>query len=113
MAAALSIVSTVAVPAGYVSPRKSLTCPIAIVTAIPAVKPVVIVYGINLISEPSLNSPISIRRIPAKIVARARPSIPFVATIPATIVAKAAVGPAICTLLPPRKEMINPATIAV
>ena len=42
-----------------------------------------------------------------------RPSIPFLATIPATMVANAAVGPAICTLLPPRAEITNPATIAV
>lgn len=42
-----------------------------------------------------------------------RPSIPSCATIPATIVANAAVGPAICTLLPPSAEMTKPATIAV
>ena len=42
-----------------------------------------------------------------------RPSSPSLATIPATIVAKAAVGPAICTLLPPSAEITNPATIAV
>lgn len=41
------------------------------------------------------------------------PSIPSWATIPATIVANAAVGPAICTLLPPNAEMTKPATIAV
>ena len=41
------------------------------------------------------------------------PSIPSCATIPATIVANAAVGPAICTLLPPSAEMTKPATIAV
>ena len=36
-----------------------------------------------------------IRMMPARIVAVIRPDIPFLATIPATIVAKAAVGPAI------------------
>ena len=41
------------------------------------------------------------------------PSIPSWATIPATIVANAAIGPAICTLLPPSAEMTKPATIAV
>ncbi len=46
-------------------------------------------------------------------VAAASPSIPFFATMPATIVANAAVGPAICTLLPPKKEITKPATIAV
>ena len=54
-----------------------------------------------------------IRMIPAIIVATIRPSIPFCATIPATIVANAAVGPAIWTLLPPRNEITNPANIAV
>ena len=41
------------------------------------------------------------------------PSNPSFAMIPATIVANAAVGPAIWTLLPPSAEMTNPATIAV
>ena len=54
-----------------------------------------------------------IRKIPARIVAITRPSIPSFATIPATIVANAAVGPAICTQLPPSAEMMNPATMAV
>ena len=54
-----------------------------------------------------------IRMIPAITVAMIIPSIPFLAIIPATIVAKAAVGPAICTRLPLRKEIINPATMAV
>jgi hypothetical protein len=62
---------------------------------------------------PNLNIPISTRKIPARIVAVAKPDIPLTATIPATIVANAAVGPAICTLDPPRKEIINPAIIAV
>ena len=53
------------------------------------------------------------RNIPAMMVASASPLMPLLATIPATIVAKAAVGPAICTVLPPRNEMIKPAIIAV
>ena len=68
-----------------------------IVTAIPEVKPVVIVNGINLISEPKWQNPMITRMIPAMIVAIASPSTPLFATIPATIVANAAVGPAICT----------------
>ena len=47
------------------------------------------------------------------IVAIMRPCVPSFITMPATIVAKAAVGPAICTLLPPRNDTMNPATIAV
>ena len=41
--AQLSVVSMVVVPAGYVSPSKSLIWPTKMVTAIPAVKPVVMV----------------------------------------------------------------------
>ena len=47
------------------------------------------------------------------IVARTSPETPFSATTPATMVAKAAVGPAIWTLEPPRNEITKPATIAV
>ena len=96
-----------------VSPKKSLICPMAIVTAIPAVKPVVMVYGINLIRFPNFKNPIIIRIIPAIIVAITSPCIPFSATIPATIVANAAVGPAICTRLPPKNDITKPANIAV
>ena len=39
--------------ASILSPRKSLNCPKNNVTAIPHVKPVVMVYGINLIKEPN------------------------------------------------------------
>ena len=95
------------------SPKKSLICPITIVTAIPLVNPVTIVYGINLINPPSLKTPIRIKITPARIVAATRPAIPFCATIPATIVANAAVGPDICTRLPPSIAITNPATIAV
>ena len=78
-----------------VSPRKSLIRPITIVTAIPAVNPVTMVCGMNLIKAPNLNQPIKIKIIPARIVAVVSPSIPFVATTPATMVANAAVGPEI------------------
>ena len=65
-----------------VSPKKSLTCPITIVTAIPKVKPDVIVYGMKRIKFPNFKSPIIIRRIPAITVATTRPSIWCSATIP-------------------------------
>ena len=67
----------------------------------------------NLIRLPKWNTPIRIRNTPAKTVAITRPSIPSLATIPATMVANAAVGPAICTQLPPRAEITKPATMAV
>ena len=50
---------------------------------------------------------------PAISVAATSPSMPSVATIPATMVAKAAVGPEICTREPPRKAIRKPATMAV
>ena len=92
IASTFSIVSTGEV--WNVSPRKSLICPIRIVTAIPNVNPVVIVYGMKRIRLPNLRNPITTRIIPAIIVATTSPSMPFSATIPATIVANAAVGPA-------------------
>ena len=46
-------------------------------------------------------------------VASERPDMPYVATIPATMVANAAVGPEMFTRLPPMAAMINPATMAV
>ena len=62
---------------------------------------------------PSLSTPIRIRMTPAMTVARASPPMPCCATMPATMVAKAAVGPAICTQLPPKKEIRKPAMMAV
>ena len=62
---------------------------------------------------PIRSNPIRIRMMPARMVAVARPSMPLSATMPATMVAKAAVGPAIWTLLPPRAEIRKPATMAV
>ena len=62
---------------------------------------------------PSFKTPIRIRMMPAMTVARASPPMPCSATIPATMVAKAAVGPAICTRLPPKKEIRKPAIMAV
>ena len=83
------------------------------VTAMPAVKPVVMVYGTKRMSVPSFSRPMSASRMPAMMVAAIRPSMPSVATIPATMVANAAVGPEICTRLPPSSAMRKPATIAV
>ena len=60
-----------------------------------------------------MKTPISTGKIPAISVARTRPEKPFFATIPATMVANAAVGPAICTRLPPSAEITKPAIMAV
>ena len=61
-------------------------------------------------SVPSFSKPISTSITPAMMVAAARPSMPSVATMPATMVAKAAVGPEICTRLPPKNAIRKPAT---
>ena len=113
MASSFSPVSMALVPGAKVRPRKSLICPTRMVTAIPAVKPVVMVMGMYLISAPKRQMPMRTRRIPAMTVARISPSVPWVATTPATMVAKAAVGPEMLTRLPPRKAITKPATMAV
>ena len=60
-----------------------------------------------------MSTPIRISTMPAMMVAAKRPSSPSVATMPATIVANAAVGPEICTRLPPRNAIRKPAMMAV
>ena len=55
----------------------------------------------------------SIRMIPAMMVASCRPLTPNFAVIPARITMKAPVGPAICRRLPPKMDTAAPATIAV
>ena len=72
-----------------------MTCPRRIVTAIPKVKPVVIVPGMYFMRAPKRQNPMIMRIIPAIIADMASPSMPSTATIPATVVANAAVGPAI------------------
>ena len=113
IASTFSPVSIACVPGAKVRPRKSFICPIIIVTAIPAVKPVVIVIGMYLISPPRRHIPIRISIMPARQVAIVSPESPCVATMPATMVANAAVGPEMLTLLPPRNAITNPAMTAV
>jgi hypothetical protein len=79
----------------------------------PDVKPTVIVRGMYFISAPRRRSPIIISIPPAIRVAMARPSTPYPATMPATMVAKAAVGPEMLTRLPPRRDITKPAKTAV
>ena len=112
-AAILSAVWMGAASPGYVRPRKSFSCPMANVTAMPAVNPVVMVNGTKRMMAPSLNSPIRMSSAPAMMVAAISPSMPLVATMPATMVANAAVGPEICTRLPPKNAIRNPAMMAV
>ncbi|MPN60108.1 hypothetical protein SDC9_207833 [bioreactor metagenome] len=64
-------------------------------------------------TTPSFSNPMAISITPAMMVAMASPVIPNCCTIPYTITINAPVGPPICTLLPPKNEMMNPAIIAV
>lgn len=68
------------------------------VTAMLAVKPVVMVCGTKRMSVPRRMTPITISSTPAMMVAATSPLMPSVATIPATMVANAAVGPEIYML---------------
>ena len=112
-AASLSMLSMGAVPAGYVRPSRSLSWPITMVTAMPAVNPVVMVWGTKRMSVPRRSAPMMMSSAPAMTVAAMSPSMPSVATMPATMVANAAVGPEIWTGLPPSSAMTKPATMAV
>ena len=96
-----------------VSPNRSFICVEKIVRAMPAVKPMIMGYGMNLITTPSLKMPSSSRMMPAITVATARPSMPNWPIMPATMTMNAPVGPPICTLLPPSRETIKPPMMAV
>ncbi len=95
------------------NPKNSCNCPMKMMTAIPAVNPATTGYGMNLISTPSRNTPITTNITPAITVASANPPYPYPATIPASNGTNAPVGPPICTRLPPSAEIRNPAMIAV
>ena len=94
-------------------PRKSLTWVVKMVRAIPAVKPTTMGYGINLMTVPSLKTPISISIRPAMAVATARPVRPYWAIILYTITINAPVGPPICTEQPPKNDTMKPPMMAV
>ena len=72
--------------------------------AMPPVKPDTTGSGIYLIQAPRRSTPAAIR---------IRPSTPCRAMTPATTTTKAPVGPPIWNRLPPRPEMMDPATAAV
>ena len=67
----------------------------------------------NLKMPPSLHNPITIKIMPAIIVAIIRPLMPYWAIIPATITMNAPVGPPMRKFEPPKKLMRKPATMAV
>ena len=94
-------------------PKKSFIWVENIVSAIPAVKPTTIGYGMNLITVPRWKSPINTSIRPAMQVAKANPSRPKVSMMPYTIMIKAPVGPPIWTEQPPNADTRNPPIIAV
>ena len=60
-----------------VSPSKSFTCVVKMVSAIPEVKPTMMGYGIYLMMVPKWSTPNIIRNTPAISVAIVRPSKPY------------------------------------
>ena len=67
----------------------------------------------NLISVPILVRPMMTRMIPAMTVASMSPPNPCCCTTRSAMGTNTAAGPPICTLLPPSREIRNPAMIAV
>ncbi len=94
------------------SPKKSLIWVLAMMTAMPFVKPTTTGRGMNLTAVPKPVAP-RIRSItPAIRVHMKSPSIPCFATMPKTTTTNAPVGPPIWVEDPPRAEIAKPATMA-
>ena len=94
------------------SPKKSFTCVLAMITAIPLVKPTTTGRGMNFTAEPKPVAPSTTSMMPASSVQMYSPIIPCFSTIPDTITTNAPVGPPICVFEPPSAEIRNPATTA-
>jgi hypothetical protein len=95
-----------------VMPKKSLSCVLAMTSAMPLVKPMTTGRGMKRTAVPVPVSPMMTRITPAIIVHMNSPSTPYCATIPATTTTKAPVGPPICVVEPPNAEMMKPVTTA-
>ena len=94
------------------SPKKSLSCVLAIITAMPFVKPTTTGRGMNFTAVPRPVTPRISKRIPAIKVDMNSPSKPYFAMMPKTTTTNAPVGPPIWVFDPPRAEITKPATIA-
>ena len=94
------------------SPKKSLSCVLAMSTAMPLVKPTTTGRGIYLTADPTPDAPSAIRMMPAIIVHRKRPLTPYCPMMPATTTTNAPVGPPMAVIEPPNADVRNPATIA-
>ena len=96
-----------------VRPKMSLSWPMKMVAAIPAVKPTVTGCGISRTKPPSLSTPSTASIAPDIITASSMPSMPKRATVAATSTTKAAAGPPIWNRLPPKADIRKPPTMAV
>ena len=73
--------SPVSLTACWVSPNTSPICVVKMVTAIPAVKPMIMGYGMNLMTAPNLNNPSAMSITPAIMVATSRPCNPYAGSV--------------------------------
>src|SRR5713226_3080693 len=94
------------------NPKKSFSCVLAIITAMPFVKPTTTGRGMNFTAVPKPVTPRISRRTPAIKVDMNNPSTPYFAMMPKTTTTNAPVGPPIWVFDPPRAEITKPATIA-
>ncbi len=94
-------------------PSRSLIWLLKMLTAMPAVNPVMTGCGMYLTRVPRRSSPARTSIAPAIRVATIMPSYPWFAMTLNTTGMKAAVGPPICTREPPSSEIRKPAMIAV
>ncbi len=85
---------------------------VAMITAMPLVKPTITGRGMKRMAPPMPLRPSSTSMTPPIIVQRKRPATPWVATMPAMTTTNAPVGPPIWTIDPPPAEMMVPVTMA-
>ncbi len=98
---------------GIASPRKSLTCVVAMSSAMPLVNPRTTGRGMNFTAVPRPVKPRMSRITPAIMVTISRPDTPWSWMMPATMTTKAPVGPEIWKRDPPSSATMSPPTMAV
>ena len=76
-------------------PKKLSICPMAMIMAMPEVKPMITGMGMKPISRPRRKMPASRRRTPAAKQAKKTPCRPYCATMPMRTALMAPVGPEI------------------
>ncbi len=93
-------------------PKKSLSCVLAMSTAMPLVKPTTTGRGMYLTADPTPDAPSATSMMPAIMVHRNSPLTPYWPMMPATTTTNAPVGPPMAVIDPPSAAVRNPATIA-